>query len=215
MAEKFNLNFDLSELNELDLENVGSWPVLVKAVFATIVAIFVGFLIYYFVIADQLEQLDRVKAEEQELRNKYAVKYQIAINVDVYREQMVEIEKQFQSMLKQLPTEHETAALLDDITYVGTANGLQFNKLEWQKEKHQEFYIELPMTVDVIGKYHQLGQFVSDVAGLSRIVSLHDFKLVRQDGQDDVLNMSVEAHTYRYKETDVVNPSGASKGGAN
>lgn len=200
MAEKFNLNFDLSDLNELDLENIGSWPFVIKAIFASIIAVFVGFLVYYFVIADQLTHLERAEAEELELKNKYSVKYQIAINVDSYREQMVEIEKQFQSMLKQLPSEHETAALLDDITYVGTANGLQFDKLEWQKEKHQEFYIELPMVVEVVGKYHQLGQFVSDVAGLSRIVSLHDFKLLHLQGEEDVLHMSVQASTYRYKE---------------
>ena len=153
-------------------------------------------------ISDQLDQLARAEAQEVELKSQYAVKYQIAINVDIYREQMAEIEQQFQSMLRQLPTEHETAALLDDITYVGTANGLQFNKLEWQKETHQAFYIELPMIVEVVGKYHQLGQFVSDVAGLSRIVSLHDFSLSRPNDQDDVLSMSVQARTYRYKEAD-------------
>lgn len=205
MAGKFNFNVDLSELNELDLEDVGSWPTAVKAVFACIVAIFVGFLVYYFVISDQLDQLAQAEAQELELKNKYAVKYQIAINVDIYRKQMAEIEEQFQSMLRQLPTEHETAALLDDITYVGTANGLQFNKLEWQKETHQEFYIELPMIVEVVGKYHQLGQFVSDVAGLSRIVSLHDFSLSRPKDQDDVLSMSVQARTYRYKEAETPN----------
>lgn len=187
---------------DLDLENIGTWPLLVKSVFAVLVAIFAAFLVYYFVIDDQLTTLEKAQKEETELRQKYQVKYGVAVNVDVYREQLKTIEFQFQSMLKQLPTRHETAALLDDMTFVGTANGLRFDKLEWQPEREQEVYIELPMALEVVGEYHQLGQFVSDVAALSRIISLHDFTLKNADRDEGKLSMEVQARTYRYKEAE-------------
>lgn len=187
---------------DLDLENIGAWPALIKAVFAVLVAAFAGFLVYYFIISDQLDTLDQAQQEELELRQRYQVKYGVAVNVDVYREQLKTIEFQFQSMLKQLPTRHETAALLDDMTFVGTANGLRFDKLEWQDEREQEVYIELPMAMVVVGEYHQLGQFVSDVAGLSRIISLHDFTLKNAVKDQGKLSMEVQARTYRYKEAD-------------
>lgn len=187
---------------DLDLDNIGSWPVFVKSIFALLVALFAGFLVYYFVISDQLTKLEQIQQEEVELRQKYQVKYGIAVNVDVYREQLNTIEFQFQAMLKQLPTRHETAALLDDMTFVGTANGLRFDKLEWQPEREQEVYIELPMALEVVGEYHQLGQFVSDVAALSRIISLHDFTLANSESDEGKLSMQVQARTYRYKEAE-------------
>ncbi|GGA63746.1 pilus assembly protein PilO [Neiella marina] len=188
---------------DLDLENMGSWPLLVKLVFAVMCSVFAAFLVYYFVISDQLDTLEHERNVEVELRQKYQLKYGIAVNVEIYRSQLAEIEEQFQSMLKQLPTRHETAALLDDMTYVGTANGLRFDKLEWQPEQQQEFYIELPMQLEAAGQYHQLGQFVSDVASLPRIISLHDFELQADpDSDKELLKMSVQARTYRYKEAE-------------
>ncbi|MCM2678341.1 type 4a pilus biogenesis protein PilO [Echinimonas agarilytica] len=187
---------------DLDLDNMGSWPRLVKAAFASMVAAFAAFLVYYFVISDQLTELEAERNTEVELRQAYEVKFGIAVNVEVYREQLKAIEQQFQSMLKQLPTRHETAALLDDMTFIGTANGLRFDKLEWQPEREQEIYIELPMELEVVGQYHQLGQFVSDVAGLSRIISLHDFQLKAVEDEEDMLSMHVQARTYRYKESE-------------
>ena len=168
---------ELEQLKQVDfdLENIGAWPALIKGIFALIVSAFAGFLVYYFVISDQLTELEQKQQQELELRQKFQVKYGIAVNVETYRAQLKTIEQQFQSMLKQLPSSHETAALLDDMTFVGTANGLRFDKLEWQAEREQEIYIELPMALIVVGEYHQLGQFVSDVAALSRIISLHDF----------------------------------------
>lgn len=200
-----NWQAELEQLKnvDLDLENMGSWPNLVKIIFAVICALFAGFLVYYFIISDQLTTLEQERQTEVELRQQYQVKYGVAVNVELYRAQLVEIEQQFQSMLKQLPTEQETAALLDDMTFVGTANGLRFDKLEWLPERQQEFYIELPMQLKAVGQYHQLGQFVSDVAGLSRIISLHDFELMAdKDADQDQLIMNVQARTYRYKEAE-------------
>lgn len=187
---------------DLDIENIGAWPALIKWVFAIVVALLAGFLVYYMVISNQIDTLEAEKKKELELRQKYQVKYGIAINVEIYREQLKTIEFQFQSMLKQLPTRQETAALLDDMTFVGTANGLRFDKLEWQPEREQEIYIELPMALEVVGEYHQLGQFVSDVAGLSRIISLDDFSLKNADKDKGKLTMDVQARTYRYKEAE-------------
>ena len=195
---------ELEQLKQVDfdLENIGAWPALIKGIFALIVSAFAGFLVYYFVISDQLTELEQKQQQELELRQKFQVKYGIAVNVETYRAQLKTIEQQFQSMLKQLPSSHETAALLDDMTFVGTANGLRFDKLEWQAEREQEIYIELPMALVVVGEYHQLGQFVSDVAALSRIISLHDFVLKEADGESGKLSMQVQARTYRYKEAD-------------
>ena len=199
----FDWRAELEELKhlDLDLENIGAWPLIVKAIFAAMCAAFSAFLVYNFVISTQLDDLEVAQQKESELRQQYRVKFGIAVNVDLYRQQLKEIEEQFQSMLKQLPTKHETAALLDDMTYVGTANGLRFDQLEWQPEIKQEFYIELPMEIEVVGQYHQFGQFVSDVASLARIISLHDFSL-QADGADGqgALRMDVQARTYRYKE---------------
>ncbi|MBD1387930.1 type 4a pilus biogenesis protein PilO [Neiella sp. HB171785] len=203
MAIDWRAEFEQLKQVDLDLENMGGWPILVKLIFAVMCSVFAAFLVYYFVISDQLDTLEHERNVEVELRQKYQVKYGVAVNVEIYRAQLAEIEEQFQSMLKQLPTRHETAALLDDMTYVGTANGLRFDKLEWQPEQQQEFYIELPMKLEAVGQYHQLGQFVSDVASLSRIISLHDFELVADpDSDKELLKMSVQARTYRYKEAE-------------
>lgn len=195
-----SLNMKLSEIdiNDLDLENMGSWPVTVKVIFAIIIAALVSVLSYYLLIDSKIDQLRADKQKETELRQLYQSRYAAAVNLEAYREQMKEMEQTFSFLLKQLPTTHETPGLLDDITYVGTTSGLNFLKINWEPEVEKEFYTELPIRIDVVGDYHQFGNFVSEVAKLPRIVSLHDFT-IQADG-DNRLRFNVVAKTYRYKE---------------
>ncbi len=194
------MNIDLQQLQELDFNNMGQWPKAFKIVFAVIVAAIVAFLFYYLMISDQLDSLSSEQARETELRGEYQRKYRLAANLEAYREQMREMEQTFQNLLRILPASHETPGLLDDITYTGTDNGLVFKNINWESERPQEFYIELPISIVVEGDYHQFGDFVSDVSALPRIVSLHDFSIKRlKEGQ---LQMSLLAKTYRYKEAE-------------
>ncbi|WP_290613442.1 type 4a pilus biogenesis protein PilO [Arsukibacterium sp. UBA3155] len=196
-----SLNFNLSEIdiNDLDIENMGSWPVAAKVIFTIILAALVGTLSYFLLIDSKIDELNSAERKETELRQVYRTRYASAVNLDLYKQQMIEMENTFSFLLKQLPTTHETPGLLDDITYVGTTSGLTFLRINWEPEIEKEFYTELPIKIDVVGDYHQFGNFVSEVAKLPRIVSLHDFSI--QTEKDERLRFNVTAKTYRYKET--------------
>lgn len=195
-----SLNFNLSEIdiNDLDLENMGSWPLAAKVIFAVLLAIAVSALSYFMLVDSKIDELELAQKKEIELRQLYRTRYASAVNLDLYKQQMVEMEQTFSFLLKQLPTTHETPGLLDDITYVGTTSGLTFIRINWEPEIEKEFYTELPIKIEVIGDYHQFGNFVSEVAKLPRIVSLHDFAI--QTEKDERLRFNVVAKTYRYKE---------------
>lgn len=195
-----NLNFNLSEIdiNDLDVENMGSWPVAAKVIFAVLLAIAVSALSYFMLVDSKIDELETAQRKEIELRQLYRTRYASAVNLDLYKQQMLEMEQTFSFLLKQLPTTHETPGLLDDITYVGTTSGLTFIRINWEPEIEKEFYTELPIKIEVIGDYHQFGNFVSEVAKLPRIVSLHDFAI--QTEKDERLRFNVVAKTYRYKE---------------
>lgn len=190
---KFDVN-KLKEMNELDFEQIAIWPHEIKLVVAAVVAIMVGVLSYYMIIADKLPMLERAQAKEVELKATYQAKYNIAVNLDAYKAQLERIKEDFSSMLKSLPTSNETPGLLDDITYVGTSAGLTFKLLNWQPEIPKEFYTELPIQIEVTGSYHEFGEFVSNIANLPRIVTLHDFE-VTQDRSE--LKLQMQAKTYR------------------
>lgn len=195
-----SLNIKLSEIdvNDLDFENMGSWPAAAKVIFAVFLATVVVVLSYFLLVDSKIDELAIAEKKETELRNVYRSKYATAVNLDLYKQQMVEMEQTFSFLLKQLPTTHETPGLLDDITYVGTTSGLTFIRINWEPELEKEFYTELPIKIEVIGDYHQFGNFVSEVAKLPRIVSLHDFSI--QTEKDERLRFNVVAKTYRYKE---------------
>ncbi|WP_199610535.1 type IV pilus inner membrane component PilO [Flocculibacter collagenilyticus] len=197
-----NLNVDFSDidLSELDLENIGSWPPVIKVIFGIIVAVGVAFGSYSLLVSGKIEDYERALAKEEELRQTYKIKYAASANLELYKQQMQDMEKQLSTLLKRLPATHETPGLLDDITYVGTTSGLSFVKINWMTEVEKEFYTELPIKIEVVGEYHEFGEFVSKVAALPRIVSLHDFEIV--DAGNDKLRLNVVAKTYRYKETE-------------
>lgn len=194
------MKFDASQFDNLELENIGQWPAAAKLLLAIFLSVMVGFLGYMGLISDQMKQLDRVFSEETTLKESYRAKYHVAANLELFRAQMLEAEDTFANQLRSLPNSHEIPGLLDDITFVGTTSGLDFVKLEWQPEISKAIYIELPIDIEVVGPYHSFGQFVSKIAGLPRIVTLHDFKIKISQGDSETLNLKLQAKTYRYQE---------------
>jgi type IV pilus assembly protein PilO len=194
------VNLDLSQFDNLELDNIGQWPPLAKAVFTVFVAIIVLGLGYVFLVSDKLTRLDAVKAEEVTLKQQYQTKYHVAANLELFRQQMAEAEALFANQLKSLPESHETPGLLDDITHAGTTSALSFSRLNWQPEIVQEIYIELPIDISVVGSYHDFGNFVSKVAGLPRIVTIHDFTIALDEETGTNLFLDIQAKTYRYRE---------------
>jgi type IV pilus assembly protein PilO len=197
------VKIDFSQFDNLELDNIGQWPPLAKGVFSAFVAIVVFGLGYVVLISDKLSMLDTVIAEEVTLKQQYQAKYHVAANLELFEQQMIEAETLFAQQLKSLPESHETPGLLDDITFVGTTSGLDFVKLNWQPEVTQEIYIELPIDIEVIGTYHEFGNFVSKIAGLPRIVTLHDFEIDISTNGKGQLNLKLQAKTYRYSETKI------------
>lgn len=197
------MNFDLKSLqeidwNEIELENIGEWPQPVKVLCGIIVTIIMLLVGYNLLVSSAIEQYDFTVQKEQELRDSYRFKYARANNLDLYKQQMVDMEGQFSQLLQRLPTSNETPGLLDDLTYVGTSSGLTFLKIGWMPEVKKEFYTELPINLEVVGSYHEFGEFVGKVAQLPRIVSLHDFRIENANERD--LVFSVVAKTYRYEQ---------------
>lgn len=190
---KFDIK-KLKELNELDYENIAIWPQEIKIFMGVLCASLVAGLCYYFIVSSKLPELDGIREKEIDLRQNFEAKYRVAVNLDAYKAQLARIEDDFSSMLKSLPTSNETPGLLDDITFVGTDAGLSFKLLNWQQENPKEFYTELPIQIEVLGSYHEFGQFASHVANLPRIVTLHNFDM---DIQNDTLSLKMQAKTYR------------------
>lgn len=190
---KFDFN-KLKEINDLDFEQVAIWPFEIKSIVALFVAIIALVGGYYGLVKDKLPILDKVQLEEQTLQQNFQAKYRIAVNLQAYEEQLQQLQQDFSSMLESLPTSNETPGLLDDITFVGTSAGLTFRLLNWQKEVPKEFYTELPIQIEVTGSYHDFGQFVSDIAALPRIVTVHDFAVSQELS---TLKLTLGAKTYR------------------
>ncbi|MGB1290866.1 MAG: type 4a pilus biogenesis protein PilO [Pseudoalteromonas sp.] len=196
------MNLDIKALteidwNEIELENIGDWPVAVKVICGAFVAALVLFFSYSLLVSAEIDSYHNAVAKEVELRNTYRTKYAIASNLDIYRNQMTDMEDKFSQLLRRLPTSNETPGLLDDLTYVGTTSGLTFLKIGWLPEIEKEFYTELPIKIEVVGSYHEFGDFVGKVAQLPRIVSLHDFSITSTNAGK--LTFSVVAKTYRYE----------------
>lgn len=189
------------EFSELDLNNIGSWPVAFKAIIATLLmAVLLG-LGYNFYIVDMENQLDAKVAEEETLKQQFSSKAFKAANLEAYIAQMKEMETSFGAMLRQLPSDTEVPGLLEDITRTGLGSGLEFEEIKLLPEVTQQFYIELPIQITVTGNYHDLATFVSGVASLPRIVTLHDFDVKpATEGDTSQLRMSILAKTYRYND---------------
>ncbi|MBQ4813409.1 pilus assembly protein PilP [Pseudoalteromonas luteoviolacea] len=184
--------------NEIELDNIGEWPLPVKALCCAMVVLIMLIVGYTMLVSASIDRYEGAVNKEQELRKSYRIKYGRSNNLELYRQQMADMEEQFSQLLRKLPTSNETPGLLDDLTYVGTSSGLTFLKIGWLPEVKKEFYTELPINLEVVGSYHEFGEFVSKVAQLPRIVSLHDFRI--ENAGNNSLVFGVVAKTYRYEQ---------------
>jgi type IV pilus assembly protein PilO len=192
----------LDDIRRLNIREAGNWPLLPKVVVLAlifVVIVIAGGLLDW---RDQLDALDRVEAEEGKLREAYASKKAKAVNLELYVQQLREIEQSFGALLKQLPNKSEMDALLTDINQAGLGRGLQFELFKpAAQERLADFYAELPISVKVTGTYHDMGAFASDVAQLPRIVTLNDVVIANDKG---TLTMDAVAKTFRYLDEDEV-----------
>jgi type IV pilus assembly protein PilO len=187
------------DLNDLSLETIGSWPSVVKLLaWILVFAVVVGGGLHYQVMPVR-QQLQQAEAREVQLKQEYERKAFQTANLEAYRQQMEEMEETFGALLRQLPTDTEVPGLLEDITDEAVNNGLEITRIQLQSEVAREYYMELPISIEVRGTYHDLAGFVSGVAGLPRIVTLHDFSISTGRGRDAQLSMSITARTYRYR----------------
>jgi type IV pilus assembly protein PilO len=190
----------IDDLRALDTSDPGRWPLpfRVAAIGIAFTAV-VAAGVYFFVIKTDKPTLDRAKREETELRAVFEEKQRKAANFDAYRTQLAEIERDFGAMLRQLPGKTEVPSLLVDISQTGLGAGLQEELFEPAGEIQKDFYAELPFKLRFVGSYHELGNFVSGIAALPRIVTLHDID-IKPVGNDsfDELTLDVTAKTYRY-----------------
>ena len=192
----------VEELKSLDVNDVGRWPLAFRmAVIAIVFVVVLGMGIYLLVIQDKAPQLQRVQEEEQTLRVSFENKQKKAANYDAYKAQLTQMEQSFGTMLRQLPGKTEIPSLIVDISQTGLAAGLQEKLFQPQAEIPKDFYAEKPITISLSGGYHEIANFVSGVAALPRIVTLHDINIT-PDSQDDYDNLTIQvtAKTYRYLE---------------
>ncbi len=188
------------DLSDLDFDNVGSWPVAVKAIIWIVVFLVCLGLGYKLHLSGLQQNLTQIEQKETTLKSEFKDKAGKAANLDAYRKQMEEMEETFGALVRQLPSDTEVPGLLEDITNRGVASGLEFTSIDLQPEQTAEFYVELPIKMVVEGTYHDLGAFVSGIAGLPRIVTLHDFNIEPGKDSDGTLTLSITAKTYRYND---------------
>ena len=192
----------VEELQSLDVNDVGRWPLAFRAaVIAIVFVVVLGMGVYLFIIEDKAPQLQRAQEEEQTLRVSFENKQKKAANYDAYKAQLTQMEQSFGTMLRQLPGKTEIPSLIVDISQTGLAAGLQEKLFQPQAEIPKDFYAEKPITISLSGGYHEIANFVSGIAALPRIVTLHDINITpdNQDTYDD-LTIQVTAKTYRYLE---------------
>jgi type IV pilus assembly protein PilO len=203
----------IEELRALDPRDPGRWPfaILAGAVVAWLV-ILTAALTYFFVWQSERPELDRRQAEEQDLRQQYRTKHAKAANLEVYKQQLADIERSFGALLRQLPGKTEVPNLLVDISQTGLAAGLEEKLFQPAPEEKRDFYAELPIKIRLSGSYHQFGEFVSGIAALPRIVTLHNIE-IKPDSKDayDQLTLDVTARTYRYLDEDEIAAAEAAK----
>lgn len=184
-------------INKLSFKDIGIWPAPFKV--AAMAILFGALLLagYWFIWKDQMEALDQSRQEEQKLRTEFLDKKKQALNLDLYREQVKEIEQAFGALVRQLPNKSEMDALLTDINQAGLGRGLEFELFKpAPQETMRDFYAEMPITVRITGSYHDLGRFASDVAQLPRIVTLNNLAI--SQNKDGALALDAVAMTYRY-----------------
>jgi type IV pilus assembly protein PilO len=194
----------LDELRRLNPRDIGSWPALPKLGALLLLLVLLIVAGYFLDWSNQWDELNAARAKEDGLRSAFLDKKRQAINLDAYRKQLADIEQSFGAMLKQLPNRSEMEALLSDINQAGLGRGLQFDLFKpASAEIMSDFYAELPIQIKLIGNYHDVGAFASDVSQLSRIVTLNNLGLALD--KDGMLVMDATARTFRYLDEDEIN----------
>ncbi len=183
---------------EIRLDNIGRWPLVVRVLmclgaFVAVIAVY-----FYFVISNSNSTLESTIAQEAELRETFESRSYEAANLEAYREQRVELDERLQTLIGQLPKDTEVPGLLEDITETGLSSGLAIESIQLQNEQSHDYYVELPISINASGGYHDFATFISGVSGLPRIVTLHDFEITKNGSS--LLNLSITAKTYRYRE---------------
>lgn len=194
----------IEELQSLDVNDVGRWPLLFRlALIALLFVLVLGLGVYWTIIEDRYPQLQRAQEDEQTLRITFENKQRKAANYDAYKDQLEQMEQSFGTMLRQLPGKTEIPSLIVDISQTGLAAGLQEKLFQPQAEVPRDFYAEKPITITLAGGYHEIANFVSGIAALPRIVTLHDINVTPENTNDyDKLTLQVTAKTYRYLESE-------------
>lgn len=208
--KNFNIN-----LNELNFENIGQWPAVIKYIVSGLITILIVGIGVWMLILPHLETYKELVNSETELRTEFENKQQQAATLPKYRAQLYTMEERFGNMLRQLPAQNQMPGLLEDISKTGVASGLTFKLFAPQTQVVHDFYVELPINIEVVGTYHQLAIFLSRVAQMSRIVTLHDFEIfpismdkehpkqnnpaISKEAESDLLTMKLTAKIYRYR----------------
>lgn len=203
------MNFN--DLNNLNMKDLANAPMSIKLVVLAILFAVIVFFGYWFVWSDQSDTLNTNQQEEMTLRDSFMNKKRQAVNLDIYKQQLSDIDHSFGALLKQLPNKSQMDALLSDINQAGLGRGLQFELFKPGSETPKEFYAELPINIKVTGAYHDFGAFASDVSQLSRIVTLHDLDITSD--KDGNLAMNAVIKTYRYLDEDELAAQNKSKKG--
>jgi type IV pilus assembly protein PilO len=206
----------LDELRSLDPRDPGRWPLAARAaVVAACFGLVAVALIYFFVWQDRMPDLQQREDQEQQLRNEFRTKHAKAVNLAIYKQQLTDIEKSFGALLRQLPSRTEVPNLLVDISQTGLAAALEEKLFQPGPEVKKDFYAELPIHIQLTGSYHEFGAFVSGIAALPRIVTLHDIQITplskEKSAPYDQLQLDLTAKTYRYLDDDEVAAAEAEK----
>ncbi|MBX9675988.1 MAG: type 4a pilus biogenesis protein PilO [Methylotenera sp.] len=190
----------LDDFNNIDIKNAGSLPMPVKLVLLGFICVILIGLGYWFLWSPQIDEFDQAEAKEQELRQLFLIKKGQAVKIDAYKQQMIDIEKTFGALLKQLPDKSQMDGLLTDINQAGLGRGLEFELFKPGQETTADFYAEMPIQIKIKGSYHDVGAFATDISKLSRIVTLNDMAIspLNKDTKDSPLILEAVAKTYRY-----------------
>ena len=206
----------LEDFNRIDPKNMGSLPVPMKAVILAFILIMVVGVGFWFLWQPAYEELQKAQKKEAELRDTFMTKKKEAINLEAYKGQMKEIERTFGTLLRQLPNKAQMDALLMDINQAGLNRGLEFELFKPGQDRPAEFYAEMPISIRVVGSYHQMGGFATDISKLSRIVAFGDFTIApaAKDPKDTRLAMDATTKTFRYLDpSEAASKKKAEKGG--
>lgn len=203
----------LDDFNNIDIKNAGSLPMPVKLVLLGFIFLVLVALGYWFLWSPEMDEFTQAEAKEQELRQVFTTKKGQAIKIDAYKQQMVDIEKTFGALLKQLPDKSQMDGLLTDINQAGLGRGLEFELFKPGQETIADFYAEMPIQIKIKGNYHDIGAFATDISKLSRIVTLNDMAItpLNKDSKDSLLVLEAIAKTYRYLDSSEIAAKKASE----